>query len=59
MPVVSLVVLGALAAAGYRLYYAPFMRHQALYALGALAVYWFSVSGEAPCAGREGCSCGA
>lgn len=45
MPLLSLAVLAGVAAVGYRLYYAPFMRHQALYALGALVVYWFSVSG--------------
>lgn len=45
MPVVGLGALAALGAVAYRLYHAPFMRHQALYALGALAVYWFSVSG--------------
>lgn len=42
---VSLAVLGGVGSVGYKLYYAPFMRHQALYAAGALAVYWFSVSG--------------
>jgi oligosaccharyltransferase complex subunit gamma len=45
MPVVSLAVLGGVGSVGYKLYYAPFMRHQALYAAGALVIYWFSVSG--------------
>lgn len=45
MPLVSLAVLGGVALVGYRLYSAPFMRHQWLYAVGALVVYWFSVSG--------------
>lgn len=52
MPVVSLAVLGGVGSVGYKLYYAPFMRHQALYAAGALVVYWFSVSGG--CQAREG-----
>lgn len=45
MPLVSLAVLGALIFVGIKLYNAPFMRHQALYAVGALVIYWFSVSG--------------
>ncbi|KAL4425744.1 hypothetical protein ABPG75_009760 [Micractinium tetrahymenae] len=45
MPLVSLAVLACIVFVGYKLYYAPFMRHQALYAVGALCVYWFSVSG--------------
>jgi len=45
MPVVSLAVLGGVGSVGYKLYYAPFTRHQALYAAGALVIYWFSVSG--------------
>lgn len=49
MPVVSLLVLGGLGFVAYHLYYAPFMRHQWLYALGAIVVYWFSVSGELAC----------
>lgn len=45
MPIISLAALGGLAFVGYHLYYAPFMRHQWLYAVGALVIYWFSVSG--------------
>lgn len=45
MPLLSLAVLACVAFVGYHLYYASFMRHQWLYALGAIAVYWFSVSG--------------
>jgi len=60
MPLVSLAVLGVIAMVGYRLYYAPFMRHQAIYAVGALVIYWFSVSGGCRdsevllCLGRTG-----
>ncbi len=46
LPLVSLAVLACIVYVGYKLYYAPFMRHQALYAVGALCIYWFSVSGE-------------
>lgn len=45
MPVISLAALGAIAFVGYHLYYTPFMRQQWLYAVGALVIYWFSVSG--------------
>lgn len=48
MPLLSLAVLACIVFVGYKLYYAPFMRHQALYAVGALCIYWFSVSGEVP-----------
>ena len=50
MPLVSLAVLACLGYVGFRLYYAPFMRQQWLYAVGALVVYWFSVSGACACA---------
>jgi hypothetical protein len=49
MPLVSLAVLACLGYVGFRLYYAPFMRQQWLYAVGALVVYWFSVSGKCAC----------
>ncbi|KAL4445853.1 hypothetical protein ABPG77_009052 [Micractinium sp. CCAP 211/92] len=45
LPLVSLAVLACIVYVGYKLYYAPCMRHQALYAVGALCIYWFSVSG--------------
>ena len=45
MPLVSLAVLACLGYVAFRLYTAPFMRQQWLYAVGALVVYWFSVSG--------------
>ena len=56
MPVVSLLVLGALGWGGFQLYQAPFMRQQWIYAVGALFVYWFSTSGAAAawwCGGRR------
>lgn len=58
MPLVSLAVLACIVLVGYKLYYAPFMRHQALYAVGALCIYWFSVSGElqgSPCMRESAC----
>ncbi|KAL4859895.1 putative dolichyl-diphosphooligosaccharide--protein glycosyltransferase subunit 3B [Chlorella vulgaris] len=45
MPILSLAVLGALGFVGFHLYHASFMRHTFLYAVGAIFIYWFSVSG--------------
>jgi hypothetical protein len=47
MPILSLAVLGALGFVGFHLYHASFMRHTFLYAVGAIFIYWFSVSGGA------------
>ncbi len=42
-------VAGA-AMVGYQLYYLPLLRNTYLYILGALVIWWFSVSGVAlPC----------
>jgi oligosaccharyltransferase complex subunit gamma len=44
-PLFAISILGFGAWVGYKLYYAPFMQHKVLYVLGALLVFWFSVSG--------------
>lgn len=40
--VAAVLAMGFLA---YNLYYAPFMKNLALWVLGVLVIYWFSVSG--------------
>ena len=45
LPLFTLAFLAAVCMIGYKLYYAPFMRVPALYAMGGLAIFWFSVSG--------------
>ena len=40
--VAAVLAMGFLA---YNLYYAPFMKNLALWTLGVLVIYWFSVSG--------------
>ena len=45
LPLFTLSFLAAAGFIGYKLYYATFMRLPILYALGALVVFWFSMSG--------------
>lgn len=45
LPLITLGVVAALCAAGWRLYQAPLMHFAPLYAAGSLLVYWFAVSG--------------
>lgn len=45
LPLFTLAFLAGASFIGYKLYYAPFMQSPSLYAAGALAVTWFSVSG--------------
>lgn len=45
MPFVTLAFVAGASLVGYQLYYLPAMRNPLLYILGALAIWWFSVSG--------------
>ena len=44
-PVLALSFLACAAYVGWRLYNTPFMWQSWIYAIGVLAVFWFSVSG--------------
>ena len=46
MPFITLGFVGGAVFVGYHLYHLPLMRNVYLYILGALVVWWFSVSGE-------------
>ena len=45
IPLFTLIFLAGASFIGYKLYYASFMRSPALYAAGALAIFWFATSG--------------
>ena len=45
LPLFTLAFLAGASFVGYKLYYARFVRIPALYAIGGLIIFWFSVSG--------------
>jgi oligosaccharyltransferase complex subunit gamma len=45
IPLFTLIFLAGASFIGYKLYYARFMRSTALYAAGAIAIFWFATSG--------------